>query len=208
MEDYERHLNMYYSLLNEGLDNPNAILLYPGKVHRILKQTISNKEIRLKKLAKWWQISTLPGDILEDVQNGQQQEFELRNKLADSKKGAPGLAWKCSSFLMSKLGYDNIAILDVWALRFLDTHSVNVRLPDYRRVSGPSGKNYLLLEQAFQEISSLLKVSPGDLHPTVWAKMSGWYPGQHLNLIEKVTHTSPQLHLPTPTDAVTQPILL
>jgi hypothetical protein len=197
-EDYERQVATYHALLKSHLDTPDSILTFPGLVSRIIHSHASfrNQKVkRLNGLASWWKNSDFADELIEDVNDGKTKEFELRDKLA-GKNGPPGLADKCSSYLLYKAGYKNVAIMDIWALRFLDSYGENVRIPDYRRVSGPAGKKYRELEEIFRAIAKEKGVSPALLHATVWAKMSGWHPDQGQAVIRRVTAVSPQLALP------------
>ncbi len=185
-EDYERHIRINQEMTDKKLNSPEAILANPRKVRETLRDAAyrKQKERTLVGLAEWWMSSDWPERLLEDVQSGRVNEFGLRNELAH-KKNAPGLAMKCSSFLMSKCGYDNVSILDIWALRFLDSYDVELKMPDRIKISGPTGKEYLRLEQKFIEIATDLGTNAANLHTTVWAKMSGYHPGQRKLALER-----------------------
>ena len=74
-------------------------------------------------------------------------------------------------------------ILDIWMLRYLKHLGYNVKIPDYRTISGISGKEYLYYENILREIALQHKITPVLFQASLWAKNSvfrktPFYPGQ------------------------------
>lgn len=134
----------------------------------------NQKTDRMWRLSQWWQSSTLPDELISDVRNERQREFELRNEIS---KYAPGIALKGASLFINKLGYENVISIDLWMMRFLEEIGHQVPLPNYITQSSPSGNDYMKYERIITEISKGEDVSPVLFQFAIWAKGSGWKPG-------------------------------
>ena len=89
-------------------------------------------------------------------------------------KECPGIGYKTASLLLVKLGYLNLVPIDVWSMRFLKANGHSVKLPDYKKVSGPKGKEYLRLEEILRKNASKYSVPPAIFQFALWSKYSSW----------------------------------
>ncbi|MBI4040059.1 hypothetical protein HY389_01755 [Candidatus Daviesbacteria bacterium] len=134
-------------------------------------------------LAVWWQYQTdIAQRIITDIeQNNRQNEFELRNELANSPN--TGVAFKCASLFLGNCGYEHVAPIDIHIQRFVtgfirDYPELELNVPpyktDYKKSGGFWYKPYFAWETVFQAIASHFQVTPYVLHRAVWTKASTW----------------------------------
>jgi len=131
----------------------------------------NEKFIYIKNFSLWW-VGTkaeLPLQILNDLQNGREKEFELRNAFA---KGAPGFQEKGASLLLLKLGYENVVPVDHWESIFLKSMGYDIKVGDYKTVSGPRGKEYLEYESIIREFAEKQGIKPYIFHLALLARNS------------------------------------
>jgi thermostable 8-oxoguanine DNA glycosylase len=172
-EKYTKYKSVYDELLENKLNTPENI----KKDKRKLKEIVGYvrfpniKHERINKFASWWQKSDLPRKIIEDINSGRKNEFELRNQLAEE---APGIWYKGASLFMIKCGYENVVPLDIWMLRFLKDYGYDIKIPDYRRQSGPKPKEYIEYEKIITGIAKGYGSSPALFQFAVWSKHSTW----------------------------------
>jgi len=162
---YIKHKKIYDNLTINELDTPEAIL-DPKNAESIYFLTGDaifprRKQERLFKFAEWWPKSQLSELLLEDIANSRKKEFTLRDEFA---KKAPGFGNKCASLFMTLCGYENVAVLDLWALRFMG----------YEAEGGLRQMDYLEKEEKFQEKAQSMDLTPAQLHRLIWCKNSTW----------------------------------
>ncbi len=184
VQDNSTHQRVYRDLIYEGFDTPDNIIQdsenFYNKLYDVIKiaHFPNQKTERIVKFAHWWKETDLHRDILHDAENGRENEFHLRNKLA---KEAPGLGLKCASLYMIKCGYENVVPVDIVLLKFLDRLGYEVEIPNYKDKSGPKYKEYLELEkiainltkkEKILELTDLENISPAILQAAVWRRYS------------------------------------
>jgi thermostable 8-oxoguanine DNA glycosylase len=172
-EQYKRQIQFYNTLLKENLDTPKNIRDSRQTLAEVLRNTRfpNTKTKRVYDFALWWPKSNLPRKLVEDIDNGRQYEFPLRNRLAEE---APGIWYKGASLFMIKCGYENVVPLDIWVIRVLKNLGYNIEVPDYKKRSGPKPKEYLKNEQQFIKIAKEQGVSTALLQFALWSRYSTW----------------------------------
>lgn len=170
-EKYQKIKPVFLELEKQHLTTGSKIIEEKEKFKNIIKaiRFANTKEKHIYELVEWWDGSNIPKELVEDGNGLKKREFELRNELAER---APGLSYKSASFLMTKCGYENVVILDIWIIRFLKNKGYEVKLPDYRKISGPTKKEYLIYEKNFQKIAEEYKITPLELQAAIWGKYS------------------------------------
>jgi hypothetical protein len=113
--------------------------------------------------------------MLADIKANRTREFELRNEIAFSKKGAPGLGPKCASLLFRMCGYENIAPIDTWAIKYLIDHGYDIQQQDRIGRRGIARKYYLKYEEWFSDIALRHEKKPGIFQLALWCKVSSWH---------------------------------
>lgn len=172
-EMYVKQKRVYDNLTTNYLDIPETIL--DIKNYQDLKLLVNDaifpnkKEKVIFKFAEWWQEneSSLPEILLEDIANGRKKEIILRDKFAEQ---TPGFGYKCASLFMTFCGYENIAVLDIWCLRFMKSKGYKVKDITH----GLTKKDYLSYEEKFYDIAQKLNLTPAKLHRLIWVKNSTW----------------------------------
>lgn len=172
-ENFKKQKSIYDEFLETKLDRPESIKGDKEKFKQIIKKTRfpNRKEKYVWSFAVWWPESDIPRKILDDIGDGREKEYEIRNEFAEN---APGISYKCSSLFMIKCGYENVVPLDVWILRFLHDRGHDVKVPDYKTVSGVTDKEYLKYEKIVCEIAEELEISPALFQCALWSKYSTW----------------------------------
>lgn len=180
-EKYSKHNAIYYELLENEIDTPDAILSNKRELTEIIQRARypNAKEKHIRKFASWWLESDLPDEIMIDIYAEKKKEFALRNRLAEE---APGIWYKGASLFMIKCGYENVVPVDLWVLRFLEEnghdvslpHYVTVRSPNYKERSGPTPKEYLQYEKVISDAAKEYLVSPALFQFILWSKYSTW----------------------------------
>jgi len=172
-ENFKKQMKVFTSFQNRNLNTPKSILHNFDQARKLIQKTRfpNQREKRLLAFAVWWLNSDLPLKILSDTQNGGQREVELRDQLA---KEAPGFGMKCSSLLLIKCGYENVIPIDIWMLRYLKFLGYNVKIPDYRTISGITGKEYRKYEEILRNIALEHQLSPALFQAAIWSKKSAW----------------------------------
>lgn len=174
-ETYPNLIKVYNTLLTQGMDNPSSILSKPHKITDIARKAgyPAKKEKFLKGIAEWWQKTDLPEQIIADIGDKCEREFELRNEIAKPSQ-APGMGLKCTSLFFRMCGYKNIVPVDVWVLKFLAGNEYHLHQDDQTRHRGTSKKSYLQYEQWFSEIARAFGKEPSLFQLAVWCKKSSW----------------------------------
>lgn len=175
-ENYAKHTAVYESMMHNGLDRPYEIIRRPRDLNAIVRvaRFPNVKEDRITRLAQWWTRDgkSFPDDVLDDVSNGREREFELRNRLAEE---APGIAYKAASLAMCMYGYQNVVPVDVWMIRALRDMGHDVVVPNYKTHSGPLKREYLQLEKTLSEIArNDYGLPPAIFQTAMWVKYSAW----------------------------------
>jgi len=168
-EKYKKHREVYETLLEAKLDTPKKIKANKEKLRNLIRKIRfpNLKTERIYNFALWWLESSLPREILEDIESGRRRGFELRNRLAEE---APGIGYKGASLFMVKCGYQDVVPIDIHMMRFLYSLGFDIEIPDYRRKSGPSPKVYLEYERIISEIAKKFDITPALFQFTVWHK--------------------------------------
>jgi len=175
-ENYKKLKKLEAQLKEIGITPPKnvgEIEIVAGKLESVVKKSrFPNRKIRrIRKFLRWWCNSNLPFEILKDSKTKRERGEELRELLV---KECPGIGYKTASLLLVKLGYLNLVPIDVWSMRFLKANGHSVKLPDYKKVSGPKGKEYLRLEEILRENASKYSVPPAIFQFALWSKYSSW----------------------------------
>ena len=132
--------------------------------------------------SNWWikNGDRLFYDITGDLASGGKREFEIRDGIH---KETPGLGMKCASLFMRMCGYENVAPVDIWMLRFLvDAGHKRIPVHDFERTPGISKKDYLEFETWVSEIGRNETYlpefwrKPGNFQLALWAKNSSMNP--------------------------------
>ena len=170
-EKYQKHRSIFERLLEERLDTPEEIIHNRERLREAVKRARfpNIKAGRIYRFAAWWRESDLPRKIMEDIDSGRENEFKLRNHLAEE---APGMWYKGASYFMVKCGYENVVPIDLWVMRFLKDMGYGVKIPDYRTQSGPKPKEYIEYEKIISDIAKEYGVSPALFQFALWAKYS------------------------------------
>ncbi len=169
-EKEEKRKKVFADLSKVDLLSPEEIIKRPYDLKEVLKPTRfpKRKFEYIRKFAEWWKNSEFPEDVLKDIANGREREFELRNRFAEE---APGIGHKTASFCMIKYGYEKVVPIDLWMLRYLKSLGYDVEIPDYERKSGPKREEYLFYEKIASEEASRYRVSPALFQFAVWQGM-------------------------------------
>jgi thermostable 8-oxoguanine DNA glycosylase len=172
-DSYRKLKILHAELLQKGLDTSESILSRKQSLRSVLRKSRfqNTKVSRVLGFAAWWPDAQLPYEIIEDVTQGKNNEFELRNRLAEE---APGMGYKCASLFMGMCGYENVVPIDLWALRFLAAHGYEVKIPDFETIGGAKRREFLEYERVFSEIIRKYEVSPAVAHRALWTKYSTW----------------------------------
>ncbi|MFP4116953.1 MAG: hypothetical protein ACLFQ8_01470 [Candidatus Aenigmatarchaeota archaeon] len=180
-DKHSKQESIYDELQYKGLNSPEDIIDMSNidDFSRILDKARfpRRKKEYIFNFSEWWMESPLPEEIYKDVKEDREREFELRDKIASSpskNNGAPGLGDCKSSFFLVKCGYGNVVPIDIVMMRYLDENGYDVKVPDYRKKSGPSPKRYRELEDEFIEISEEHNVEPAVLQATIWMEGSSY----------------------------------
>lgn len=179
-ERWQTAENVYGQLMRRGFTTPDTVTRNVGLLRRNLKGTRwpMKKYNFVQDFASWYVSSELPVEIMRDMSNGRDREFELRDRLVDS---APGMGPKSASLLMLKMGYENVVPVDVWECRFLIEQGHNIQVGDYIKVSGPKGKKYLEYESMIREFAKGQNMTPALFHFALWGRSVSWEdPKRHL----------------------------
>jgi thermostable 8-oxoguanine DNA glycosylase len=118
----------------------------------------------------WKDIKNLFFNIIIDCNNGRNKEYYFREKLI---KNIKGFGYKVASLFLDIVGYDNIAVIDVWMLRFLREQGFEISYNEEKE-GGLSKNKYLLYEQYLKIIADKYNFSVGLFQCIVWCKYSSW----------------------------------
>ncbi len=175
-ETYSNLIRIYNGLLTSGMDTPDAINTSGNRLTEIIRKAgyVQKKERFIREFAEWWQTTDLHRQMLADIENSREREFELRNEMA-SANGAPGLGMKCASLLFRMCGYENIAPVDTWALKYLIDQGYDINHQDRIGRRGITPSNYLKYEQWFSAMAQKHGKKPGIFQLALWCKASSWH---------------------------------
>jgi thermostable 8-oxoguanine DNA glycosylase len=169
-EKYERARILHRRLMDEGFSTPEMMLGgqegLRGRLH--LARWPNRRLERLVGLSSWWLDSDIPGQLIEDANNGQEKGVILRDQIAAGSKN--GLGCKSASLLLTWCGYQEVAPLDVHMCRFLASMNLPVKVPDYIKVGALPKKKYLEAEEWFKRIAQSFGFPPAQLHRILWGK--------------------------------------
>jgi len=187
-QNTERLMYTFNKLRMYKLDTPERILEEDnrGKIESILKRTrFPNVKIRrFLGLAEWWSNSPkrdLIGMLIDDINSGGEKTIYLRNRLVED--GPEGIGHKISSLIVQIATEDirdvKVVTVDRWVLQFLKDMGIkiktgnkykDVKVPDYRTVSGVSNEEYLECERVVSEMAEDCNLGPGEFGQALWCK--------------------------------------
>ncbi len=170
-ENYQKQYSIFQSLLKNDIRTAEDIINKWDLTERVLDKAIdpSRKKNYIYRFSEKWINSDLPQRIIEDCNNLREKEFELRNELVEE---FSGIGFKTASLLMEGCGYENIASLDIWMLRYLHENG-------YPQINlakrSPSKREYLEYEKYFINIAKEKGRTSKELHQAIWCRVSTWY---------------------------------
>jgi thermostable 8-oxoguanine DNA glycosylase len=131
---------------------------------------------RVVGFIQWWQTNKgqeFTKELSEDMFNGRENAVHFRDTVVDS---VSGFSYKSASYLLNKIGYDDVVPIDVWEIRFLrDLYFPEIPNPDYKKVRGITDRKlYLKCENKLKEIALEKGLSAGEFHCAVWGKYARW----------------------------------
>jgi len=171
---------------NSAVKDPLFSEVKSDQIHKgeenVVKQRLdkthwpNQRKERMIGFINWWISDNgqqIAKEIFDDIQNGKTRAKEFRNIIV---KEVPGFSYKSASFLLNKLGYDDVLPIDLWEIRYLrDIHFAELVEPDYETKRGITDKKtYDKCERKLQEIADKLDVSLSVLHATIWGKYAQW----------------------------------
>jgi thermostable 8-oxoguanine DNA glycosylase len=188
-QDTNRLVRVFDRLSKNRLNTPEGIKQADQtRIREILKGTrFPNKKTEnFIKLPDWWGQETSKDIVDEIAQNinshEKRKQVYLRNKLAEN--GPTGIGYKISSLFIQTLTEDlkdvEVVTVDKWILEFLKNIGYDVKVPDYRTVSGITRKEYLDCERIISEKAEKCALSPGELGYALWCKFSYTKPDKGL----------------------------
>ncbi len=172
VEKYRKYEKVY-EILKAEFNTPARMIGRRNELKEIVRRLrFPNRKFKfLVDFAGWYSRTDIPEKIIEDIKLGRRNEFKLRDRIA---REAPGIWYKGASFFMNKCGYENVVSIDLHVLRFLRDLGYKVKIPDYKKRSGPKPKEYLAYEKTISQIARMHSVSPALFQFAIWAKYSGW----------------------------------
>jgi len=172
-EDYPKQMRTYNRLMRKGFDSAEKMLSNLSGLEDILSITRfpNEKFKRVRGYSQWWLKSNIAEKIIADVKTGRKKEFEIRKEIA---KNCPGLSYKGAALLLGKFGYQNVVPIDIWMLRFLRDNGYDVRVSDYKTVSGLKDSEYAGYERSFRNIARKNGFTPMLYQCILWGKYSKW----------------------------------
>ncbi len=170
-QDFPTHYRTYCRMIDKGLDTPESILARQKDLWNVIRITrFPNKKKKfMNSLADSWLDSSIPEEILDDVNNGRKKGMHLRNLLADN---VNGLGLKCASFVIQKAHYIEPVMIDIWVERYLESLGYAIEVADYRMNSGLKDDEYLHYEKIMTGFAESHGVTPVDFQAAVWSKLS------------------------------------
>lgn len=173
VQDYGRHMSIYRNMVDGRMDTPQTISNNRDNLRRMMRSARfpNSKFDKVYGYAEWWPMTDLPQRLLADAQNGRENEFALRDELAEE---APGVGYKCASMLMRMCGYERVVPIDTWVLQFLQERGYDI--PEYITIGGAKGGPYKKMERHISEIARRRGLNPGNFQLALWVKCSGWSP--------------------------------
>ncbi len=164
---------MYETLKDNDLLTSSNILQRQNETKHILSiSRFPNQNYdRMIAYAKWWESSAIPIILISDSNNGRERELPLRRALAE---GCPGMGLKISSLLLMKCGYQNIAALDLWVLRWLKKEFGFVPSSGKENVTKLS--EYLEGENIISKIAVEFDTTTAHVQASIWGKFAAWTP--------------------------------
>jgi len=166
--DYTKQKEIYDKLQLESFDTPKAFLENDLSVKEIVSSAHypNSKFSYVMNFARYWN-NEVCDEFLEDIQNGREKEFELRDKLLNDVKG---IAKKSSSLIMNKWGYEKVVPIDIWMIRFLkEIYGEEIQ---YNPIRGLSDSHYNGLEEKFRGEAEKRDFSPVFFQNLIWSMFS------------------------------------
>ena len=164
-EQFKNQVSMYNNLLSNHLLDPRSCLDHPIMLRSILK-TISLNTAKFYYILANAQIYnevgyTLVEQIVGNMLNRDSQR-RMRLKLVSM---LPGISYKSASLILLKCGYEQLGVIDVWTLRYLNIYDVD---------SIYSIKRYEQIERQMLRLAKGYKMSLGMFQATIWGKLSSY----------------------------------
>lgn len=174
---YKTQKNIY-KLLIDNFNNPYDILNNLVLFKCIIYKTRFSKSIEkyiLYLCNNWYKIKTLFMEIINDESKIKGCYF--REELI---KKIKGFGYKVSSLFLDILGYDYVAVIDIWILRFLKEQGYDISYNE-RRKGGLLKNKYLLYESYLKCIADKYNYSIGFFQCIIWCRYSSWNKKENKN---------------------------
>jgi thermostable 8-oxoguanine DNA glycosylase len=91
-------------------------------------------------------------------------------------KNVKGFGWKIATFFLTLCGYVDMAVIDIWALRFLRDY-IGYDIPvmyDRKRTRQVDKKSYLQYEEYLRNEAKKYNLSLSLFQIIIWVKLSSW----------------------------------
>lgn len=170
---YKTQKNIFHLLMENNFNSPSAILDNKDLFRAIIYKTRFSKNIEkhILYLCNDWQIiEKLFFDIISNCNGFKDKGYYFRDKLV---KEIKGFGYKIASLFLNILGYWNIAVIDVWILRFLKEQGYDINYNKVRKGGLSKGK-YLLYEQYLKIMADKYDMPVGFFQCIIWCKYSSW----------------------------------
>jgi thermostable 8-oxoguanine DNA glycosylase len=108
--------------------------------------------------------------IIKDIKSGRKNAYKIRDELVDY---ILGVGYKVASLFLDICGYNDIAVVDIWSLRFLKEMEYPV-LYNSMKKGGLSKNQYLQYEKYMEKEAKKHGFSLAFFQLLVWVKTSSW----------------------------------
>lgn len=176
---YKTQMMIYRLLINNNMDKPDTIC----KNTPLLKSIVCKARFPQSIFNFIFDFSTEWYDthrhyfeyIIWDLkENGKKFSHEIRDNLV---KTVNGCGYKVASLFLDICGYDDIGVIDIWSLRYLQSAGYDI----FIRYNRKSGKNrglnkrqYLRCEKYMEAEAKKYGFSLAFFQLLVWVKTSSW----------------------------------
>jgi thermostable 8-oxoguanine DNA glycosylase len=168
---YKTQKYIFSLLLDYNLDSSENILNNIDLFRSIIYKTRFSKSIEkyILYLCNNWdnKIKGLFIEIIED--KDRKKGYYFRNRLV---KEIKGFGYKVASLFLDILGYEDIAVIDIWILRFLKDRGYSVAYNE--RKGGLSKEKYLLYEHFLKMLAGRFDFFVAFFQCIIWCKLSSW----------------------------------
>ncbi len=182
-QDYLRQIEIFSSILSEGLDTPENMLGNNEKFGRIMKGAVFNptKSKWIYKLSAEWTDLDLCQRIGNGIRTGRDNEVRLREELI---RDVDGFGKKTASLLLRMCGSENLVPIDTRMATAMYFHGYPFEIERYRVDRSDEGKKskkrkmpirggkYLELESFAFDLADKYETSGHMLQLAFWTKYS------------------------------------